>query len=87
MENFETEVLKTLTLMDADSLACACGILGWVLPVLKKDNLKLLSKDISRHFNSEHVESSDVGGLFWYRKLTNHLEIYQKGKCKTIGKK
>ena len=74
MENFETEVLKTLTLMDADSLACACGILGWVLPVLKKDNLKLLSKDISRHFNSEHVESSDVGGLVWYRKLTNHLE-------------
>ena len=74
MENFETEVLDTLTLMDADSLACACGILGWVVPVLKKDNLKLLSKDILRHFNSEHLESSGVGGLFWYTKLTNHLE-------------
>ena len=31
-----------LTLMDADSLACACGILGLDVPEQKKDNLKHL---------------------------------------------
>ena len=49
MKNFETEVLGMLTLMDADSLACVCGILGLV--VQKKGNLKLLLKNIFRHFN------------------------------------
>ena len=74
MENFETEVLDTLTLMDADSLACACGILGWVVPVLKKDNLKLLSKDISRHFHSEHVESSPTNKPTWWLYLVNYYK-------------
>ena len=31
MENFETEVLEMLTLMDADGLACACGIIRLVV--------------------------------------------------------
>ena len=42
VENFETELLGMLTLMDADSLACFCGILGLDVPEQKKDNLKLL---------------------------------------------
>ena len=46
MENFETEVLGMLNLMDADSLACACGILDLVVPEQKKGNLILLLKYI-----------------------------------------
>ena len=42
MENIETEALKMLTFMDVDSLACACGILGLVVPEQKRSNLKLL---------------------------------------------
>ena len=36
MEYFKAEVLVILTLMDADILACACGILGLVAPERKK---------------------------------------------------
>ena len=46
MENFETEVLGMLTLMDADSLVCACGIQGLVDPEQKKGKFKLLLKYI-----------------------------------------
>ena len=46
MKNFETEVLGMLNLMDADSLACACGILDLVVPEQKKGNLILLLKYI-----------------------------------------
>ena len=42
MENFETEVLRMLTFTKVDSLTCACGILGLVVPEQKKGNLKLL---------------------------------------------
>ena len=45
-ENFETEVLGILTFMDVNSLACACRILGLVVPEQKKSNLKLLLKYI-----------------------------------------
>ena len=86
-ENFETEVPGMLTMMDSDSLTCACGILGLVVPEQKKGNLKLLLKYILRQFNSEDEEGSDYGGCSWYTKLHNHLEgIHQKEKCK-IGKK
>ena len=40
--NFKTEVLGMLTLMDADSLACACEILDLDVSKQKKSNLKLL---------------------------------------------
>ena len=63
-----------LTLMDADGLACVCGILSLVVPEQKKCNLKLFSKDILRHFNFEDVEGSDVGGSSWNTKLHDHLE-------------
>ena len=48
MKNFETEVLGMITLMDAGSLACACGIQGLVDPEQKKGNFKLLLKYILR---------------------------------------
>ena len=41
VENLETEVLGMLTLMDADSLACDCGILGLDAPEQKKGNHKV----------------------------------------------
>ena len=48
--------------MDADSLACACGILDLVDPEPKKGNLKLLLKCILRQFIQEDVKGSDDGG-------------------------
>ena len=65
VENLETEVLGMLALMDADSLACACGILGLDLTELKKGNHKLLVKYILRQLNAEDVEGSDDGGSSW----------------------
>ena len=44
MGKIKKKALGTLTLMDADSLACACGILGLVDPEQKKGKLKLLLK-------------------------------------------
>ena len=42
--------------MDANSLACACGVLDLVDPEPKKSNLKLLLKCILRQFNQEGVK-------------------------------
>ena len=42
VENFETEVLGMLTLMDGDSFACACGILGLDVAEQKKSNHKII---------------------------------------------
>ena len=53
--------------MDAESLACVCGILGLVT-----DNLKLLLNFILRKFNSEDAKGSDDGGSSWYTKLHNY---------------
>ena len=64
-----------LTLMDADSLACARGILGLDVPEQKKDNLKLLLIYILRQFNSEDIEGSDGGGSYWYLKLQNYIRV------------
>ena len=74
MENIKTEVLRMLTFMDVDSLACACGILGLVVPEQKKSNLKLLLKYILRQFNSVDADGINDGGSSWYRKLHDHLE-------------
>ena len=74
MENFEIEVLGMLTLIDAESLACACGILGLVVPEEKKGNLKLLLKYILRQFNFKDVEGSGDGCSSWYTKINDHLE-------------
>ena len=74
MENFETEVHGMLTLMDVDSLACACGILGLAVPERKKGNLKLLLKCILRQFNSEDVEGSGDVGFSCYPKLHDHIQ-------------
>ena len=74
MENLETKVLEMLALRDANSLCCARGILGLVVPDQKKGILKLLLKYILRHFNSEDVEGSNDGGSSWYTKLHDHFE-------------
>ena len=58
VENLETEVLGMLTLMNADSLACACGILGLDVPEQKRGNHKLLLKYILRQPNSEDVRKT-----------------------------
>ena len=50
-----------LTLMDADSLACAYGILDLNAPEQKKGNCNVLLKYILRNLNSEDVEGSDDG--------------------------
>ena len=44
VENVKTQVPGMLTLMDADNVVCACGILGLDVPEQKKGNLKLLLK-------------------------------------------
>ena len=59
-EKFEAEVPGIFTLMDADSLACACGILGLIVPEQKKGNLKRLLKYMLRQYNYEDVEGSET---------------------------
>ena len=61
MENLETEVLGMLAMLDADSLHCACGIVGLDAPEEKKGNEKLLLKFLLRKLNSEEVETSQDG--------------------------
>ena len=75
MENVENEMLGMLTMMDADSFACACGILDSVVPEQKKGNLKLLLKYILRQFNFEDVKGSDVGGSSRYTELHDHRRV------------
>ena len=60
--------------MDANSLACACGVLDLVDPEPKKSNVKLLLKCILRQFNQEGVKGNDDGGSSWYTKLHDHLQ-------------
>ena len=48
--------------MDADSLACACGVLGLIDPEQKKGNLKLPLKYVLRQFNPEDAKGSDDVG-------------------------
>ena len=64
-----------LTLIDADSLACACRILGWNVPEQKKGNFKLFLKYIFRQLNSEDVEVSNYGSYSRYKKLHDHLRV------------
>ena len=71
-----------LTVMNADSLACAYRILGLDVAEQKKNNRKLLLKYILRQFNSEDIEDSDDGGSHWYVKLHNHLRVsFSKKSC------
>ena len=64
-----------LTLIDTDSLACACRILGWNLPEKEKGNVRLLLKYILRQLNSEDVEVSNYGSYSRYKKLHDHLRV------------
>ena len=75
LENFGTKILGMFTLMDADSSACACGILGLFVPERKKGNLKLLSKYVLGYFNSEDLEGSNDGGSSWYMELHHYLRV------------
>ena len=62
-------------LAGADSLACACGILGLDVPERKKGNRKLLLKYILRQLNFEKGEGGDDGGSSWYAKIHDHLRV------------
>ena len=84
-EKLETEVIGMLTSMDADSLACDCGIMGLDVPEQKKGNCKLLLKYILRQTNSEDVKGSDGGGYSWYTKLYDHLEAGFSKKVTTLS--
>ena len=75
VKNSKIEVLEMITLMDADSFACACGILGLDVLEQNKGNLKLLLKYILRQLNPDDIESSDDGGFFWYAELHDHLTV------------
>ena len=69
-----------ITLMDADSFACACGIPGLDVLEQNKCNLKLLLKYILRQLNSDDVESSDDGGVFLVHRTTRspNSKFFQK---------
>ena len=72
-------------MMDADSSACACGILVLFVPKQRKGNLKLLSKYILRHSNSEDVEGSNDEVSSWYKELHYHLGVsFSKKKLCTF---
>ena len=62
MENLEAEVLSMLAMLDADSLHCACRIVGLDVPEEKKGNRNLLLKSLLRKLKSEEVEASQDGG-------------------------
>ena len=74
-----------LTTMDADSLACACGILGLYVAEQKKGTSNFFYffyfSYILRPFNSEDAEGSDDEGSSWYAKLYNHLRDFQKSRA------
>ena len=61
MGNLETEVLSMLGMLDADSLHCACEIVGSDAPEEKRGNQTLLLKFLLRKVNSEEVEASQGG--------------------------
>ena len=46
MDNFETEVPGKLTLMEAESLACACGILGFVEQKKQNKNKRKITSNV-----------------------------------------
>ena len=69
MENLETELLSMLAMLDADSLHCACGIVGLDVPEEKIVNQNLL-KFLLRKLNSEEM------GASWFQKLHDHLSKY-----------
>lgn len=62
VENMETEVLGMLTLLDADILDCACGILGLHVPAFLRCTLKQL--------NSKEVEGGEQQRLFYLARKT-----------------
>ena len=80
MGNLETEVLSMLGMLDADSLHCACEIVGSDAPEEKRGNQTLLLKFLLRKVNSEEVEASQGGRYSWFQKLHDHLS-----KCFQLG--
>ena len=80
MENPETEVLSMLGMLDADSLHCACEIVGLDAPEEKRGNQTLLLKFLLRKVNFEEVEASQRGRYSWFQKLHDH-----PSKCFQLG--
>ena len=68
VENMETEGLGMLTLLNADILDCACGILCLLVPAFLRCTLKQL--------NSKEAEGGDDRGCStWRVKLQDHPRI------------
>ena len=80
MGNLETEVLSMLGMLDADSLHCACEIVGSDAPEEKRGNQTLLLKFLLRKVNFEEVEASQRGRYSWFQKLHDH-----PSKCFQLG--
>ena len=80
MGNLETEVLSMLGMLDADSLHCACEIVGLDAPEEKRGNQTLLLKHLLRKVNFEEVEASQRGRYSWFQKLHDH-----PSKCFQLG--
>ena len=80
MENPETKVLSMLGMLDADSLHCACEIVGLDAPEEKRGNQTLLLKFLLRKVNFEEVEASQRGRYSWFQKLHDH-----PSKCFQLG--
>ena len=80
MGNLETEVLSMLGMLDADSLHCACEIVGLDAPEEKRGNQTLLLKFLLRKVNFEEVEASQRGRYSWFQKLHDH-----PSKCFQLG--
>ena len=69
-----------LGMLDADSLHCACEIVGLDAPEEKRGNQTLLLKHLLRKVNFEEVEASQRGRYSWFQKLHDH-----PSKCFQLG--
>ena len=69
-----------LGMLDADSLHCACEIVGLDAPEEKRGNQTLLLKFLLRKVNFEEVEASQRGRYSWFQKLHDH-----PSKCFQLG--
>ena len=78
VKNVETEVLRILTLMAADSLACACGILGLDVPKQRKSNHKISLRYILSQLNSAGVISVSNKNLNWKKRLASKRSAFSE---------
>ena len=64
--------------MAADSLACACGILGLDVPKQRKSNLKILLRYILSQLNAAGVISVSNKNLNWKKQLASKRSAFSE---------